>query len=56
MDNPSFFDEENIPLVHQQDEEDYDDYNEPDTSRIDETLFMMPDATEPTSTLRQKLK
>ena len=56
MDNPSFFDEENIPLVHQQDEKDYDDYNKPDTSRIDETLFTMPDATEPISTLRQKLK
>ena len=56
MDNPIFVDKENIPLVHQQDEEDYDDYNKPDTSRIDETSFRMPDATEPTSTLRQKLK
>ena len=56
MDNPIFVDEENIPLVHQQDEDDYDDYNEPDTSRIDETSFTMPDGIEPTSTLRQKLK
>ena len=58
MDNPTFGDEENIPLVHQ-DEEDYDDYRTSDTSRIDETSFIEPtDATEATSTLRlrQKLK
>ena len=48
-------DVENIPLIHQ-DEEDYDDYNIP--SRIDETSFTVPNTTEPTSTLRlrQKLK
>ena len=57
MDNPTFVDEENIPLVHQ-DEEDYDDYRTQDTSRIDETSFTVPDTTEATSTLRlrQKIK
>ena len=58
MDYPTFVDEENIPLVHE-DDEDYDDYDTPDTSRVDETLFIEPtDATEVTSTLRlrQKLK
>ena len=54
MDNPIFVDEENIPLAHQQDEEDYDDYNKPDLSRIDETSFRMPNATEPTSTHQDK--
>ena len=58
MDNPTFVDEENIPMIHQ-DEEDYDDYITPDTSRIDETSFIEPtDTTEPTPTiqLRQKVK
>ena len=56
MDNPIFVDEETIPMVHQ--DEDYDDYNTPNTSRIDETSFTEPDATEATSTLqlRQKVK
>ena len=56
MDNPAFIDEEIIPMVHQ--DEDYDEYNTPNTSRINETSFMEPDATEATSTLqlRQKLK
>ena len=36
MDNPTFLNEEDIPMVHQ-DEEDYDDYNTPNTSWIDET-------------------
>ena len=55
IDNPKFVDEETIPLVQ---EEDYDDYNTPDTSRIDETSFTEPDTTEATSTLqlRQKKK
>ena len=53
MDNPTFIDEENIPMIHQ-DEENYDDYNTPDTSRIDETSFT--DATEPTSILRLRQK
>ena len=56
MDNLVFFDEEAIPMVHQDD--DYDDYNTPNTSRIDETSFTVPDTREATSTLllRQKLK
>ena len=33
MDNPRFVDEETIPLVQ---DEYYDDYNTPNTSRIDE--------------------
>ena len=55
MDNP-LFDEEDIPMIHE-DEED-NDYNTPNTSRVDETSFTVPDATEATSTLRlrQKLK
>ena len=50
------FDEENIPLINQ--DEDYDDYKAPDTSRIDETSFTVSNTTEVTSTLRlrQKLK
>ena len=56
MDNRIFVDEEGIPLVHQ--DEGYDDYNTPNTSRIDETSFTEPDTTEATSTLqlRQKVK
>ena len=56
MDNPVFVDEETIPMVLQ--DKDCDDYNTPNTSRIDETLFTVPDTTEATSTLqlRQKLK
>ena len=55
MDNPRFIDDENIPLVQ---DEDYDDYITPITSRVDETSFTEPDTTESTSTpqLRQKVK
>ena len=55
MDNP-LFDEEDIPMIHE-DEED-NDYNTSNTSRVDEISFTVPDATETTSTLRlrQKLK
>ena len=55
MDNPRFVDEETIPLVQ---DEDYNDYSTPDTSRVDETSFTEPDATEGTSTLqlREKVK
>ena len=55
MDNPRFVDEETIPLVQ---DEDYDDYNTPDTRRVDEKSFIEPDATEATLTflLRQKVK
>ena len=54
MDNPRFVDEETIPLVQ---DEDYDDYETPNTSRIEKS-FTVPDTTEATSTLRlrQKLK
>ena len=56
MDNPMFVHEETIPMVHQ--DKDYDDYNTPNTSRLDETSFMEPATTEATSTLRlgQKVK
>ena len=56
MDNPTFVDKEDIPMVHQ--DEDYDDYNTLNTSRIDETSFTVPDTTEATQTLqlRQKVK
>ena len=50
MNNIAFIDEEYIPMVHQ-DDEDYDNYRMPDTSRI-ETSFIEPDTTELTSTLR----
>ena len=52
MDNRIFVDEEGIPLVHQ--DEGYDDYNTPNTSRIDETSFTEPDTTEATSMLQDK--
>ena len=55
MDNPRFVDEEEIPLVQ---DEDYDNYSTPNTSKIDETSFMERDTTEATSALdlRQKVK
>ena len=53
MDNPRFIDEEDIWLIDQDD--DYD-YNTPNTSRIDETSFTVPDTTEATSTLRLRQK
>ena len=49
-----FIDEEDVPLVHQ--DEDYDNYRTPDTSRVDETSFIEPDTTEATSTLQLKQK
>ena len=54
MGNPVFVNEEDIPMVHEDD--DYDDYNTPNTSRVDVTLFTEPDATEATSTLRLRKK
>ena len=56
MDNPTFVDEETIPIVYQ--DEDRDDSKTPDTSSVDETSFIEPDATEATSTLcfTQKVK
>ena len=53
MDNPRFVNEEEILLVQ---DEDYDNYCTPDTSRVDETSFTEPDTTEATSTLRLKQK
>ena len=54
MDNPAFVDKEDIPMVHR--DKDYGDYNSPNTSRIDETSFTEPDATEAISTLRLRQK
>ena len=45
MDNPRFVDEEEIPLVQDED-------GTPNRSRVGETSFMEPAATEATSTLR----
>ena len=53
MDNPRFVDEETIRLVQ---DEDYDNYGTPNTSRIDETSFTGPDTSEATSTLRLRQK
>ena len=50
MDNPRFIDQEDIPLIHQDD--DYDDYNTLNTSRIDEISFKVPDTAEATTTPR----
>ena len=49
MNNPRFIDEETILLVQ---DEDYDNYSTPNTSRVDETSFTEPDTTEATSTLQ----
>ena len=43
MDNLVFVDKETIPMAHQ--DEDYDDYNTPNTSRIDDTSFTVPNTT-----------
>ena len=51
--NPTFVNEEEIPLINQ--DEDYDDYRTPDTSRVD-TSFINPDTIEVTSTLRLRQK
>ena len=53
MDNRRFVDEETIPVVQ---DEDYDDYKTPNTSRVEETPFLGPDITEATSTLQLKQK
>ena len=53
MDNLRFVDQETIALVQ---DEDYDDYNTPNTSRVDETSFTGPDATDATSNLQLKTK
>ena len=43
MDNPRFVDKETILLVQ---DKDFDDYNTPDTKRVDETSFTGPDVQE----------
>ena len=53
IENPTFVNEEEIPLINQN--EDYDDYRTPDTSRVD-TSFIDPDTIEVTSTLRLRQK
>ena len=53
MGYPRFVDEETIPLVQ---DEDYDNYGTPNISSVDETSFTEPDTTEATSTLRLKQK
>ena len=55
IDNPRFVHKVTIPLVQ---DEDYDNYGTPNTSRVDKTSFTEPDTTEATSTLqlRQKVK
>ena len=54
MDNPTFVNEEDIPMAYQ--DEDYDDYNTQNTSRIDEMSLTVADTTEATSTLRLRQK
>ena len=55
MDNPRLVDDENMPLVQDEDI-DYDDCNTPDMSILQETTFTDPDTTETTSTLRLRQK
>ena len=55
MDNHRLVDDENIPLVQDEDI-DYDDCNTPDMSILQETTFTDPDTTETTSTLRLRQK
>ena len=54
MDNPAFVDDQDIPMVSQDD--DYDDYNTPNRSRVDETSFTVSGTTEASSTLRLRQK
>ena len=54
IDNPVFVDEEDIPVVYG--DNDYDDYNTPNTSRGDETSFTVPNNAEAISTLRLRQK
>ena len=55
MDNLRFIDEETIPLVQ---DEDYDNYGTLNKSRVDKTSFTEPDTTEATSTswLKQRVR
>ena len=48
-----FVDEEDVPLVHQEDDEDYDErYDTPNASRIETSFIEITDTTEPASTLQ----
>ena len=55
-----FVDEEDVPLVHREDDEDYDEqYDTPNASRIETSFIEITDTTEPASTLqllKQKVK
>ena len=53
MDNPKLIAEETIPLVHDQD---YDNYGTTNTSRVDETSFTETGITEVTSALQLNKK
>ena len=53
MENKTFADEEDTPLINQ--DENYDDYKTPD-SRVDETSLTVPAETTSTLRLRQKTK
>ena len=53
MDSPRFVNEETIPLVQ---DEDYDNYGNPNTSRVGETSFTEPATTEATLNLRVNQK
>ena len=44
--NPTFIDEDNIPLVNQDGEEDYDERYDTPKSRVVDTSFTLPDTTE----------
>ena len=50
MDNPTFVNEEDVPMVYQV-EGYYDNYRTPDTSRVDEASFTVHNNAEPISTL-----
>ena len=54
MDNPTFVDEEDIPLVHQDD--DCDNYETPNTSRVEASFIGLDTQEEATSTLRRRQK
>ena len=61
MENTIFVDVENITLFihHDEDcEDDYADYNTPNTSRVDETIFSIRSSTDKPLTLqlRQKIE
>ena len=55
MDNPTFVNEEDIPMVNE-DEDYYDNYRTPNTSRLNEASFTAPDTAEATSMLRLRQK